>query len=107
MAHLSDGTRLHVDSFGLWEVANNLAHLLLGVNKPVACDNQSRFGTHSLSNFQQVWVGLITGWEALDLAKYSGIVDGTTAINIVVGKLGTNHYVLQIDIVAITTSTSA
>ena len=36
--------------------------------------------------FQKIWIGLIAGGEALNLAIDGGIVDGCTAINIVVGK---------------------
>ena len=38
---LGNGTRLHVDGLGIGEVADNLAHLVLGVYKPVARDDEA------------------------------------------------------------------
>ena len=48
MAHLRDGTRLHIDSLGIGEKMYDFGHLLLGIHKPVACDNQTRLRTGQL-----------------------------------------------------------
>ena len=44
ITRLRDGARLHINGLGFWEVAYNLAHLLLAVHKPVACDDKARLG---------------------------------------------------------------
>ena len=42
IARLGNGARLHIDSTGLREVADDLAHLLLRVDEPVARHDQTR-----------------------------------------------------------------
>ena len=42
IARLGDGTRLHVDSFGIGEVADNFAHFFTCIYKPVASHYQAR-----------------------------------------------------------------
>ena len=41
ITRLCNGARLHVDSLCLWEVPDNLAGLLLGIDKPVASNDET------------------------------------------------------------------
>ena len=41
---LGDGTRLHIDGFGLGEQVDDATHLLFRVNKPVAGDHKPEMG---------------------------------------------------------------
>ena len=42
IARLGNGARLHIDGLGFGEVAEDVAHLVLGVDKPVAGDDEAR-----------------------------------------------------------------
>ena len=42
VARLGNGARLHIDGLGFGEVAEDVAHLVLGIDKPVAGDDETR-----------------------------------------------------------------
>ena len=55
---------------------------------------------------QQIRVGLETSGKALHLSVLRAVVDGGSTIHVVVAQLGTCHYVLHVDIVAVASSTA-
>ena len=56
---------------------------------------------------EQIGVGLETDGTPLHLTVDSGVVDGTAAVNIMVTQLGADNDILDIDVVAITSGTTA
>ena len=107
MAHLRDGTRLHIDSLGVGEKMYDFGHLLLGIHKPVACDNQTRLRTGQLRLLQQIGISLIAGGKSLYLSIDGRVVDGLATIHIVVGQFRTHDDILKVDVIAITAGTAA
>ena len=61
MAHLGNGATLHVDSLGLREVFYDLAHLFLGIDKPVASDDEPWLRACQFRFLQQIRISLVTG----------------------------------------------
>ena len=90
----------------------NLTHLLLGVYKPVACDDEAWVYADILEmlveikGFQeQILVDLKTRRKTLHLSVDT-FAHRFTAIDIVIGKLAAHHHILHIDVVTITTGTA-
>ena len=82
IAYLCDGARFHINSLGLRDVTYDLAHLLLGIDKPVACDDETWLCACQLGFFQEIRIGLITYWQALYLTIDCCFVDGFSTIHV-------------------------
>ena len=100
-----------MNSLGIREVADDVAHLVFRVYKPVASDDESWVylytAVQSVCFCQKMWVGLIAGGETLHLSIDGGVVNSCAAIDIVVTELAANHYILNVDVVTIATGTTA
>lgn len=115
---LSDGSRLHVDSLGLGEVADNLAHLVLGVNKPVAGNDETRVKTdvrrltidglerQAGSFIEQPRVSPEACGKPLHLSE-KGTAGSIATIDVMIAELGADNNILNADALAMTTGTTA
>jgi hypothetical protein len=54
-----------------------------------------------------MWVGLIAGGKALHLSVNRRVIDGSAAVDIMIAKFCTDYNILDVDIVAIATGTTA
>ena len=104
VAGLGDGSTLHVDSLGLGEVADNLAHLLLCVDKPVASDDKALVDGYRsrqlLRLAKQIGIGVEARGKALHLSVDAG-ADGCSAIDVVIDQLCTDYDILDADVVTV------
>ena len=53
-----------------------------------------------------MWVGLIAGGETLYLSVDRRVIDGFATVDIMVAEFCTDHNILDIDVVAVTTGTA-
>ena len=112
VTRLGDGTRLHINGLGVGELLNDATHLVLRIDKPVARHDKSRDDAHLVVRqchglLQQLGIRLIAGRKSLHLTINRRIVDGTTAIHVVVAHLFADHHILDFEVVAMSASTTA
>ena len=114
VAGLGNGARLHVDRPCLGEVTDDLAHLLLRVYKPVAGDDEAGLDGEGGLAFGQRFchaehplVGGEAGRHALHLAVLRAVVDGTSAIDVVINKFRTGNDILHAEVVAVAAGAAA
>ena len=114
VAGLGNGARLHVDRPCLGEVTDDLAHFLLRVYKPVAGDDEAGLDGEGglalgkrLCHAEHPLVGGEAGGHALHLAVLRAVVDGTSAIDVVINKFRTGNDILHAEVVAVAAGTAA
>ena len=92
-------------------MADDVAHLVFRVYKPVASDDESWVylysAVQSVCFCQKMRVGLVAGGKSLHLSIYGGVIDGFATVDIMVAEFCTDHNILDIDVVTIATRTTA